>query len=98
MSTNLLQPLKIVAELGVDAVGKNLRVLAIDDVFLPVQKPCWNLELRGVLNDSDNALQLVRVQFSSPVETVNSRTQKFNGLSTHRLLRSTSAFLHTKLE
>ena len=63
--TNLLQPLKVIAELRVDTVGKDLRVLAVDDVPLPVQEPCRDLELRGVLDDSDNTLELIGVQLAS---------------------------------
>ena len=65
VSTNLLESLKIVTELRVDTVGQNLRVLAIDDVPLPVQEPRRDLELRGVLDDSDNTLELIGVQLAS---------------------------------
>lgn len=53
MSTNLLQSFQIITELGVDSVGQDLRVLAIDDIFLPVQEPCGDFELRRVLDDGD---------------------------------------------
>jgi hypothetical protein len=39
VGTDLLQALKIVTELGVNAVGEDLTVLAIDDVALPVEEP-----------------------------------------------------------
>lgn len=65
VGTDLLQSLQIVTELGVDTVGQNLRILAIDNVLLSVQEPCRNLELRGVLDDGDNAFELVRVEFTS---------------------------------
>ena len=60
VSTNLLQPLQIVTELRVDTVGQDLRVLAIDDVPLPVQEPRGDLELRGVLDDGDDTLEFLR--------------------------------------
>ena len=63
--TDLLQPLKIVTELRVDTVGENLRVLAVDDVPLPVQEPRWDLELRGVLDDGDDTLELIGVKLAS---------------------------------
>ena len=63
--TDLLQPLEIVTELRVNAVGKNLRVLAIDDVPLPVQEPRGDLELRGVLDDGDDTLELIGVKLAS---------------------------------
>ena len=63
--TDLLQPLKIVTELRVDTVGENLRVLAVDDVPLPVQEPRRDLELRGVLDDGDETFELIRVKLAS---------------------------------
>lgn len=39
MSADLLQALKILTELGVDTVGEDLRVLAVDNVTLPVKEP-----------------------------------------------------------
>lgn len=49
VSPDLLQPLEVVAELGVDAVGERLAVLAVDDVLLPVKEPAGDLVLGGVL-------------------------------------------------
>ena len=63
---DLLQSLEVVTELRVDGVRQNLAVLAIDDVPLPVQKPGRNLELGWVLNDGDQALELIRVELASP--------------------------------
>ena len=98
--TDLLQPLEIVTELRVDTVGENLRVLAVDNVPLPVQEPCGDLELRGVLDDGDDTLELIRVKLARAAYTLpsenNSRCRAF-GDRTHRLLRSTSAFLQTRL-
>ena len=74
--TDLLQPLKIVTELRVDTVGENLRVLAVDNVPLPVQEPRRDLELRGVLDDGDETLEFVRVELSSPV--LKSRFRMWN--------------------
>jgi len=60
MSTDLLQALEIVAEFGVDTVGENLRVLAIDDIALTIEEPGRNLVLGGVLDDGDNSLEFFR--------------------------------------
>ena len=104
VSTNLLQPLQVVTELRVDTVGQDLRVLAIDDVPLPVQEPRGDLELRGVLNDGNKTLELVGVELASTMQKhrpSNSKSQVCRGtgrVRTHRLFRSTSAFLQTKLE
>lgn len=43
MSADLLQALEIVTELGGDTVSKNLAVLAIDDITLPVEEPIRDL-------------------------------------------------------
>ena len=67
VSTNLLQPLQVVTELRVDTVGQDLRVLAIDDVPLPVQEPRGDLELRGVLDDGDETFELIRVKLAGAV-------------------------------
>lgn len=50
---NLLQPLEVVAELGVDTVGEDLSVLAVDDVLLPVEEPSGDLVLGRVLLKKD---------------------------------------------
>lgn len=68
VGTNLLQPLKIVTQLRVEAVGQNLRVFAVDNVLLPVQEPARDLELEGVLDDSDDTFELVRVEITSAAE------------------------------
>lgn len=40
VSADLLQALEIITELGVDTVGENLGVLAVDNVALSVKEPC----------------------------------------------------------
>jgi len=58
VALDLLQSLKILTELGVNTVGQDLRVLAINDISLPVKEPDWDLVLSWVLDDGDNALKL----------------------------------------
>lgn len=58
VGTDLLQALKVLTELGVDAVGEGVDVLAVDDVALPVEEPGGDLVLGRVLDDGDNALKL----------------------------------------
>jgi len=41
VSADLLQALQVLAELGVDTVGEDLRVLAVDNVALTVEEPLW---------------------------------------------------------
>lgn len=65
--TNLLQPLKVIAELRVNTVGQDLQVLAVDNVPLPVQEPKRDLELGGVLDDGDETFELIRVKLAGAV-------------------------------
>lgn len=58
VGADLLQALEILTELGVDTVGEDLVVLAVDNVALPVEEPGRDLVLSGVLDDGDNALKL----------------------------------------
>lgn len=67
MSADLLEALEIVTELGVNSVGENLRVLAINDIALSVQEPRWNLVLSWVLNNGDNSLELFGGEFTGTV-------------------------------
>lgn len=65
VSTDLLQSLEIITELGVDAIREDLGIFAIDDVLLPVKEPCRNLELCGVLDNGDDALEFIGVELAS---------------------------------
>ena len=100
VSADLLQPLQVVAELAVHAVGQDLRVLAVDDVALPVEEPGRNLVLRGVLDNGDDALEFFGGEFAGAdrrVSMLGGLLLVVGGRRMYRLLRSTSAFLHTKL-
>lgn len=65
MSPNLLQAFQIITEFRINTVGQDLRIFAIDDILLPVQEPEGDLELRRVLHDIYDSLQLIRVEFTS---------------------------------
>lgn len=65
MSTDLLQAFQIITKLGVDTVGKDLRVFTIDDIALTIEEPGWDLVLRGVLDDGDNALEFFGGELTS---------------------------------
>jgi len=71
MSTDLLQALKILAKLGVDIVGQDLIVLAVDDIALSVQEPSWNLVLCWVLDDGDDTLELFRGEFTGTLVEID---------------------------
>lgn len=103
VGADLLEALKIVTELGVDTVGEDLRVLAVDNVALSVEEPGGDLVLRGVLDDGDDTLKLFRGELTSTgrelVVSFGSRVAS-RGLEVeaYRLFKSTSAFLQTRLE
>ena len=67
VSTDLLQALQIITELGVNTVGENLAVFAIDDIALTIEEPGWDLVLGGVLDDGDDTLELFGGEFTSAV-------------------------------
>ena len=60
VGADLLQSLEIITELGVDAVGEDLEVLAVNDIALSVEEPGGDLVLGGVLDDGDDVLKLFR--------------------------------------
>jgi hypothetical protein len=68
VSADLLQALKIVTELGVDAVGEDLTVLAVDNVALSVEEPGGDLVLGRVLEDGNDSLELFGVELTSTME------------------------------
>lgn len=67
VSADLLEALEILTELGVDTVGEDLVVLAVDNVALSVEEPGGDLVLGGVLDDGDNALELFRGKLTGAV-------------------------------
>lgn len=73
VGADLLQALKVITELGVKVVGKNLEALAVNNVPLPVKEPLGDLELGRVLEDGDNTLKLVRVELTGTVNTQRGR-------------------------
>jgi len=71
VGTDLLQALEIITELGVNTVGENLAVLAIDDIALTIEEPGWDLVLGGVLDDGDDPLELFGGEFTSALVQVD---------------------------
>lgn len=94
VGAHLLHPFQVVTQLRVHGVGENLRVLAVDNVTLPVEEPYGDLVLCRVLDDGDDALEFFRGEFTGAGRV--SRRMEIS--ASYRLLRSTSAFLQTKLE
>lgn len=69
VSADLLQALQIITQLGVDAVGQNLRVLAVDNVALSVEEPGGDLVLGRVLDNGDDSLKLFGGKFTGTIES-----------------------------
>ena len=84
VAADLLQPLEIVTELRVDIVGQDLAVLAVDDIFLSVKEPEWNLELRGILHDVHDSFELVRIQVTSADKRIIKRGRGLQWLAAIR--------------
>lgn len=64
---DLLEPFQILTHLGVEPVGEDLVILAVDNVLLPVQEPFRNLELSWVLHDGDDSLEFIRVELTGTI-------------------------------
>lgn len=97
VSADLLQALKVVTELAVDTVGKGLAVLAIDDIALPVEEPGGDLVCMVLKERCRNgALRNIHCMGFWMMVTIRSSSSEVR--SPARLVRSTSAFLQTKLE
>jgi hypothetical protein len=61
---DLLQPFEVLAQLVLHLVSQYLRVLAVDDITLSVEKPGGDLVLGRVLDDGDDALEFFGGDFS----------------------------------
>lgn len=71
VSADLLETFDIVTELGVNVLGKDLRVLSRLEILLPIQEPKWDLELTGVLDDGNKLLDLISGELSSSLIDIN---------------------------
>jgi hypothetical protein len=64
MGTNLLQSFQIFSKLIIEGVCEELRVLSVDNIFLSIEEPLWNLVLGRILEDGDNTFELFSGKFS----------------------------------
>jgi hypothetical protein len=96
---DLLQPLEVIAHLHVETVGNDLRATTILVVLLPVQEPVGDLELTRVVDDDHEVLKLLGGELAGPGTRLRKGKPRLlaQGKDAYRLLRSTSAFLHTML-
>ena len=58
VSSDLLQSLQVVSQLGLQVVSQVVVVLTVVDVLLTVQEPGWDFVLSWVLHNLDDSLQL----------------------------------------
>ena len=58
VGVDLLQPLEVVTQLGVELRGEQLRELAVSVVLLPVEEPVGHLVLARVRHDRHQLLDL----------------------------------------
>lgn len=77
VGADLLQALKVLTELAVQAVGNNLRVLAVGNIALSVQEPGRNLVLGRGLEDGDDTLELFGGEFTSAAKNFVSILAQF---------------------
>lgn len=67
VSTDLLQPLQVITQLAVHAVGQDLAVLAVHNITLSVEEPGGDLVLGWVLDDGDDAFEFFGSEFAGAV-------------------------------
>jgi len=59
VQTDTLHALQILTERLVQEIGKLLTGLAILHIAVPVEHPCWDLELLRIVDDSHNLIDLI---------------------------------------
>ncbi len=72
MGADLLQSLQVLAQFAVHTVRQDLGILAIHNVALTVEEPCWDLVLSGVLDDGNDAFELFGCDFTGSEDQVSS--------------------------
>ena len=71
VSSDLLEALDIVTKLGIDVLSKNLGVLSSLEILLSVEEPKGDLELTGVLDNSNNLFDLISGKLSSSLVNID---------------------------
>ena len=71
VSSDLLQSLQVISQLGLHVVSQHMVVLTVNLVFLSVQEPSWDLIVGRVLHDGDNSLQLFLGQLTGTLFQVD---------------------------
>ena len=71
VGTDLLHPLNVIAELGIEVLREHLGILPRFEILLPVEEPKWDLELAGVLDDRDEFFDFIGRQFTGALVDVD---------------------------
>jgi len=73
VSADLLETLEILANLAVESVGHDLRILAVLDVLLSVEEPIGDLVLARVRHDRYHLLHLILSQLPGSLARIHAR-------------------------
>jgi hypothetical protein len=71
VSADLLKTFNVITEFGINILGEYLVVLSSLEILLSVQEPEWDLELTGVLDDSNELFNLIGRELSSSLVDIN---------------------------
>ena len=71
VSPNLLKPLNIISQLGIEILSKDLGVLSCLEILLTVEEPKRDLELTGVLDNGDEFLDFIGCKLSGALVDIN---------------------------
>lgn len=76
MKSELLHPLHVLPEFGIELIGQEVNILAIYQVFLPVEEPGGDLELGRILDDRDAVANLTSsAALFLPTDTENNSSK-----------------------
>lgn len=71
MRSDLFQSLQVISQLRLQVVGQDVVVLTVNNVFLSVQEPSWDLVLSWVLQDGNNTLELFLGQLTGSLGEID---------------------------
>ena len=96
VGSDLFHALEVGTEGGIEGIGRHVHVLASLVVTLPVKHVCGDLELKGVLDDSDESFDLIGGEFTSALLYINLSLLAANvGETTADTLDGSECELHT---
>jgi hypothetical protein len=71
VGSDLFQSLQVISQLRLQVVGQDVVVLTVNNVFLSVQEPSWDLVLGWVLQDGNDTLKLFLGQLTSTLGEID---------------------------